>query len=69
MVYLSRMILECPQGPQMVALGTPPLCAPHLHSPIAGPTGGTRSLDLRPPPHWLSRSVYKKKVIQDLGLN
>ena len=32
-VYLSRVILECPKGPQMVAMRTPPECtarAPRL---------------------------------------
>ena len=32
-VYLSEVILECPK-PQMVALGTPPLYAPHLRPPV-----------------------------------
>ena len=31
MVYLSGVILECPKGPQMVALGTSLLHAPHAH--------------------------------------
>ena len=31
MVCLSGVILECPKGPQMLALGTPPLYAPRVH--------------------------------------
>ena len=39
MVYLSGVILECPGGPQMVALGTPPLYTPHVHRACDPPLG------------------------------
>ena len=34
---VSRLILECPKGPQIVALGTPPLHAPRAHRTCDSP--------------------------------
>ena len=40
----------------------------HVGGGGGGATGGTRSWDPGPPP-WVRGSIYKKKVLQDLGLN
>ena len=47
-----------------------PVRAQHTNTPpyffLGGGTWGTRSSDLGPPP-WVSRSIYKKKILQDPG--
>ena len=44
MVYLSGVILECPKGPQMVALGNTPLHTPCAHRGFTTPA--TKSLTI-----------------------